>query len=202
MRRKTLRSQGEDRVPGRRDQIRIHSAESAEGRPNDRGGERTVNELFPDLMAESAEIRFLLTTAYMGICAVQDFKSRRISLPLTACAGCAAIVLDLPVIAGRGNGVLLMTAGLLPGALLLLLSAAAKGAAGRGDGYCFLILGALCGPKTAWTIAAEALFLASLSGIALMILRKAQRKTRLPFLLFAGAAWAGDTVLRLSGIIW
>ena len=124
MRRKTLRSQGEDRVPGRRDQIRIHSAGSAEGRPNDRGGERTVNELFPDLMAESAEIRFLLTTAYMGICAVQDFKSRRISLPLTACAGCAAIVLDLPVIAGRGNGVLLMTAGLLPGALLLLLSAA------------------------------------------------------------------------------
>ena len=115
--------------------------------------------------------------------------------------------------AGRGDGILLLTAGLLPGALLLLLSAAAKEAVGRGDGYCFLILGALCGPKTACTIAAETLFLASLSGIALMILRKAQRKTRmilrkaqrktrLPFLLFAGAAWAGDTVLRLSGIRW
>ncbi len=161
-----------------------------------------MKKLFPDLMAEGAEIRFLLTTAYLGICAAQDLKSRRISLPLTACAGCAAILLDLPVLAGRGAGILLLTAGLLPGALLLLLSAAAKEAVGRGDGYCFLILGALCGPKTTCTIAAETLFLASLSGIALMILRKAQRKTRLPFLLFAGAAWAGDTVLRLSGIRW
>lgn len=161
-----------------------------------------MKELLPDLMAETAEIRFLLTTVYMGICAAQDLRSRRISLPLTACAGCAAILLDLPVIAGGAKGILLLTAGLLPGALLLLLSAAAKEAAGRGDGYCFLILGALCGPEAAWTIAVEALFLASLSGITLMILRRAQRKTRLPFLLFAGAAWAGDMVLSLSGVRW
>ena len=122
----------------------------------------------------------------------------------TAQSAAARTEEDAGILTGvyRGDGILLLTAGLLPGALLLLLSAAAKEAVGRGDGYCFLILGALCGPKTACTIAAETLFLASLSGIALMILRKAQRKTRLPFLLFAGAAWAGDTMLRLSGIRW
>lgn len=162
-----------------------------------------MSELFPEIMAGSAAVRLLLATVYMGVCALQDFRSRTISLPLTVCAGGAAILLDLQMIArGGAAGVLLLAEGLLPGVLFLLLSEAAKGAAGKGDGYCLLVLGALCGPAAVWRAALAALFLASLCGIVLIAIRKAKRKTRLPFLLFAGLAWSGNVLCCLSGIEW
>ena len=161
-----------------------------------------LTEFIPEAMEASAGIRLLLAAVYVGICSVQDLRSRKISLPVTVCAGCAALLLDIPIMAGGGEGILLLVPGLLPGALFLFLSLAAEGAAGKGDGYCFLVLGALLGTRTVWIIALTSLLLASLCGILLMIFRKAGRKTRLPFLFFTGLACAGDVLLYLCKIRW
>ena len=99
--------------------------------------------LFPQEMEGSAGIRLLLAAVYVGICAVQDLKRRKISLPVTVCAGCAAFLLDIPIMAKGGENIFRLIPGMLPGAMFLLLSLAAEGAAGKGDGYCFLVLGAL-----------------------------------------------------------
>ena len=44
-----------------------------------------LTELFPETMEASAGIRLLLAAVYVGICSVQDFRSRKISLPVTVC---------------------------------------------------------------------------------------------------------------------
>ena len=66
----------------------------------------------------------------------------------------------------------------------------------------FLVLGALLGTRMVWTVALTSLLLASLCGILLMIFRRAERKTRLPFLFFTGLALAGDMLLCLGKIQW
>lgn len=168
--------------------------------------------LFPETAVESEGIRLLIAAVYMGICALQDLQTRRISLRLTVCAGTAAAIFDAAAVTNASAGaervasvvnlLLFFAAGFLPGALLLILSLAAEGAAGKGDGFCFLVLGALLGPRMTWMILLTALFLASLCGIILMILKKAGRKTRMPFLVFAGFALAGNILIHLCGIIW
>ena len=158
--------------------------------------------LFPQEMEGSAGIRLLLAALYVGICSVQDFRRRKISLPVTVCAGCAAFLLDIPIMAKGGENIFYLIPGLLPGVLFLFLSLAAEGAAGKGDGYCFLVLGALLGTRMVWIIALTSLLFASLCGILLMIFRRAERKTRLPFLFFTGLALAGDMLLCLSKIRW
>ena len=158
--------------------------------------------LFPQEMEGSAGIRLLLAAVYVGICAVQDLKRRKISLPVTVCAGCAAFLLDIPIMAKGGENIFRLIPGMLPGAMFLLLSLAAEGAAGKGDGYCFLVLGALLWSRMTWILLMCALMLAAVCGAFLMLFRHAGRKTRMPFLAFTAAAWAGMLTVCLSGINW
>lgn len=153
-------------------------------------------------------------TIYLSVCAVQDMKQRRISLRWSACMGTLALVVDLAKAGAfmneAGNvlprellsGILFRLTCLAPGCLLLILAAAAKGSAGAGDGICFLIVGAFTDARTVWILLAASLFLASLCGIVLICMRKADRKTRLPFLVFAEAAWAIVLLSRLCRVKW
>lgn len=148
----------------------------------------------------SEKLRVLLSGAYLAACGVQDLRRRRISLRLSLAAGCTAVLLDAAAFACGDGRALSYAAGLVPGLLLLLLAFFADGAAGQGDGICFLVLGAFLGGAEAWTVLTAALILASLSGTGLMFFRKAGRKTRLPFLTIAAAAWAGLLLARGTGI--
>lgn len=145
--------------------------------------------LIPEGMAATAVCRLILFSVYLGICALQDLRVRRISIPLSALAGAAAAVLDLPALADGSLDMILFAAGMLPGILLLLICVAAKGAAGSGDGLCFLAAGAMLGPGPAWILLMASLSLTCVCGILLLALGKAKGKTRMPFLTFAGLAW-------------
>lgn len=85
---------------------------------------------------------------------------------------------------------LTQAAGLLPGALLLILSFAAGGSAGAGDGIGFLVIGILLNAQKTWILFMSSLVLASFFGIVLMILKRACRKTKLPFMTITAAGWA------------
>ena len=138
----------------------------------------------------------LLVCVYLGICAAQDFRSRRISLAVSAAAGTAGLILSvIRILCGSTAGVslevlencLTQAAGLLPGALLLILSFAAGGSSGTGDGIGFLVIGILLDAQKTWILFMSALILASFCGIVLMILKRACRKTKLPFMTITAA---------------
>lgn len=141
----------------------------------------------------------VLSSIYLAGCAAEDFLTRKIRIGSSVCAGAAALFLLLVKLAGSEDPVkeicFALTA-LLPGIMLLILAFAAKGAAGSGDGICYLVLGLFLGAGTAWLILAVSLFMASAVGIVLLTLRKAGRKTRMPFLTVSAAAWA---VILLTG---
>lgn len=159
-------------------------------------------------------VSLTVMTIYLSVCAVQDMKQRRISLRWSACMGILAMMVNFAKAGAfmneAGNvlplellsGFLFRLTCLVPGCLLLILSAAAKGSAGAGDGICFLIVGALTDARTVWILLAASLFLASVFGIVLICMRKADRKTRLPFLVFAEAAWAIVLLSRLCRVKW
>lgn len=154
------------------------------------------------LLKEGETLREALCTGYLVICAVQDLKRRTIDIRVSVFAGCAALLLDGAALAVGQIEILTFLGGLVPGILLLALALFSGGAAGIGDGICFLVLGVLLGTWMTWAVLMSALILASAVGVLLMFLRKAGRRTHMPFLAFAAASWALILAARLSGIKW
>ena len=154
------------------------------------------------LLKEGETLRETLCTGYLVICAVQDIKKQTIDIRVSVFAGCAALLLEGAALAAGQIEILTSLGGLVPGILLLALALFSEGAAGIGDGICFLVLGALLGTWMTWAVLMSALILASAVGALLMFFRKAGRRTHMPFLAFAAASWALILAARLSGINW
>ncbi len=108
----------------------------------------------------------------------------------------------VPVMAVIGMGLLLfltrlgnemeikeLMIALLPGIFLLLLAAATKERIGKGDGMVVCSLGMGYGIDDILIILLAALFAAALMAIVLLVLRRADRKTELPFLPFLFCGW-------------
>lgn len=146
-------------------------------------------------------MRSLLSGLYLAGCAVQDYRSRKISLRLSFLAAGTAVLMNLCLLRNPVE-VLPYLAGLLPGVLLLLLAFACGGAAGTGDGICYLILGAFQGVEKVWVLLVSSLLLTSAAGGILLLAGKADGKTRLPFLTFTAAARLILELAVFSGIRW
>lgn len=82
------------------------------------------------------------------------------------------------------NGVPLLdvAVGVIPGGILLLVSAITEESIGYGDGLVLLVLGVLCGATKAVAVFGMALLLAAVLSMVLLALKRVGRKTELPFL--------------------
>ena len=78
--------------------------------------------------------------------------------------------------------VLQLLAGLLPGIFVLLLAVCTKESIGTGDGLVLCALGLFCGLKETVAVLGMALFFAAVVAVVLLVLKRAGRKTELPFL--------------------
>ncbi|MDO5133145.1 MAG: hypothetical protein Q4D81_09205 [Eubacteriales bacterium] len=154
-----------------------------------------------------------LSSVYLVICGIQDFRRRRIHLGVSAAVAALAVIALLlqktwrigfqeGIREGLTEGVAAVPGAMMPGALLLLLSFAAKGTAGPGDGICYLVLGIMLGMRTTWMLLAASLMLSSVCGIVLLAVRRADRKTKMPFLTISAAVWAAVLAARCAGITW
>lgn len=75
-----------------------------------------------------------------------------------------------------------VAAGVIPGGVLLLVSAVTEESIGYGDGLVLLVLGLFCGVAETVAVLGMALLLASVLSMVLLALKRAGRKTKLPFL--------------------
>ena len=121
----------------------------------------------------------------LGGFAIYDLKYKKV--PVWAVLVFGAVVLGYRFYAGAGIVELLF--GLVPGILLLLTAFCTRESIGYGDGMVLCVLGLFLGIKNALAVLGMALFLAALPAGLLLVLKRAGRKTELPFLpcLFAGA---------------
>jgi len=137
--------------------------------------------------------------------AATDLKTKKIThkwLLLFFAAGAVLWSADLLQRAGAGSGAIRLPANLapmlvqlmaafLPGAAMLALSFAARGQIGRGDGFALLVLGFLLPARRIVLILTGAFYLSGFAAALLLVMKKASRGTRLPFLPFLAAAAAG-----------
>ncbi len=78
--------------------------------------------------------------------------------------------------------------GLIPGVVCILISYISKEQIGYGDGCVMLLIGILAGYRIVFISFVLALFLLSIVATVLLVIKKATRKTRVPFVpyLFIG----------------
>jgi leader peptidase (prepilin peptidase)/N-methyltransferase len=147
-------------------------------------------------------MREILSGIFLAACAVQDLRTRKICLQIPVIAGVLALGLDAALLFRQPQALLPFLGGILPGAALLVLARLADGAAGSGDGICYLVVGALEGAWKTCLLLTAALVLSAAAGAVLLVTRRGSRKTRLPFLSFTAAAWVLLTIALQAGIQW
>ena len=87
------------------------------------------------------------------------------------------------------NSILSVIGGIIPGVITIGISRLTKGEIGLGDGLLLCVTGLYVGFYVNLEMFFLALFLAAICGIVLLALRKAGRKTELPFVPFLLTAY-------------
>ena len=85
--------------------------------------------------------------------------------------------------------------GILTGGGLLLLSCLSRGAIGRGDGYLLCVAGVYLGIAGTLSLLSGALFLCAIWSLLLLAIKKAGKKTEIPFVPFLLAAYVGGLLI-------
>lgn len=137
----------------------------------------------------------LIVLLWMVGMSVLDIRSKRVPIWLMVGGGMLALA-----VAFAENFVLLannqawwnyageLAGGMIPGICLLLLGFTTK-TVGSGDGVVMILLGALLGWKKCLLVLCVGLFLAALSSLILLALKKVKRNTFLPFIPFLCLGW-------------
>lgn len=122
---------------------------------------------------------------------VYDLKTKKVPVAAVALFGTAVLIYRLCTGAGPAE----LLPGVLPGLALLLAAVCTKESIGTGDGLLLCVLGVFCGIKKAMAVLGMALVFAALLAVILLVIKRAGKKTELPFLpcLFAG---------YLLGLLW
>lgn len=114
----------------------------------------------------------------LAVLSIIDFRKKQISLVILVSFGVVVLLWMLFQKAGIGG----MLMGLFPGVVCLLLSYVTGESIGKGDGIVLCILGVFCGIRETVAVFGLALVFAALWAIGLLVLKRAGRKTELPFL--------------------
>lgn len=121
---------------------------------------------------------------------IYDVRQKTIPLWILG-AGSVWAVINSVVLAGQ-TGVLsalqAVAVGILPGAALLLLGFLTEKKVGYGDGLLLVIMGILEGGKAVLFTFCIGLFLQSVLAVVLVIIKKADKQTKIPFAPFLLAA--------------
>lgn len=119
----------------------------------------------------------ILLGALAGL-SVYDIKKRKIPVWAVLLLGTGVLLYRIL----SGADVFLLLLSMVPGFGLLLLAFCTRESIGTGDGMVLCVIGLFAGGKQAMAILGMALLFASALAALLLLMRRARRKTELPFL--------------------
>ncbi len=136
---------------------------------------------------------------YLMILAVFDWREKKVPLMLPV-FGLAAAFMNLfyDLYHDPAEWKWLLAAallGIIPG-ILMLAVAGLTGKAGCGDGMVLLIIGLLTDYKSCILLLCFSMLLMSVFCIGMLLLKKAKRNTRLPYLPFLTVVYAAGILVR------
>lgn len=132
--------------------------------------------------------RDVITAGWLLILSVIDIKKKSVPLWLLGIGAVETAVILLTEGFNGGIDVWLLCRSLFPGGVFLV-TAAATGKAGYGDGIVLIMLGLMSGAKVCLLALTAGLFLIAIFSGALLALRKVKRNSRIPFLPFLAVGW-------------
>jgi leader peptidase (prepilin peptidase)/N-methyltransferase len=123
---------------------------------------------------------------FLALCTYFDVRSKQIPVKLILVFG---FIIGGIFLIGRyfNNDDILWR--ILPGIFLLLISFVTNQAMGYGDGLVILLIGLLLEININMTFIMMALLLSAVASLIILILKKGNRNTRLPFMPFLLTAW-------------
>ena len=122
-----------------------------------------------------------------------DIRQKKIPMWMLGVGGVWAVINCIFLVVAEGILIMLQTVfwGLLPGVGLLVLGFLTEKKVGYGDGLLLIIIGILEGGKMVFLTFCIGLFLQSLGAVLLVIVKKADKQTKIPFVPFLLAARTG-----------
>lgn len=132
---------------------------------------------------------------FLGLAAYFDCRLKRIPWSVLGMGAIFMILCNILQWKEFKMGILLSV---LPGMFLLMLAWFTKESIGYGDGISVLLLGGMAGLRNCIWVLCISLLLLSLVGLVLLVIKRVDRKTKIPYLPFLLAA---ESILLLCRII-
>jgi len=126
-------------------------------------------------------IRFVFVLAVLIIEAITDFRKKEINIPVSAILAFAAAVM---IFLCEDISVLNAIIGLAEGLILIMVSFMTKGQIGIGDGILLAACGLMLGGKNNMIMFFFACLISAIVSALIMIIKKADKKTKIPFVPF------------------
>lgn len=126
-------------------------------------------------------IKIIVMGVFLLIEGIRDLEKHKVSMITVVIAGVIGVILQFGIIQENGLEIL---GGILIGVVLLLLAKITREKIGYGDGWIFVVTGIYLGFHSNMYLLLLSLFLASLVSICLLVFKKVNRKTELPFVSF------------------
>ena len=127
------------------------------------------------------EMKWIIISVFMAVCTITDIRKKEIPVAVVALSGLA---LFFYVIFGEKKQWMDILYSLMPGMLLLMLSYCTRESIGYGDGLVVLVIGICMGMGICIAAVTAGLIISAICAAALLALRKAGGKSRIPFVPF------------------
>lgn len=128
----------------------------------------------------------ILLAIIMVICAAADIKKREIPIWIFIMLGGIALI---DGIFCKEYGFYQIAAGVIPGLLLLGLAKITEQSIGYGDGIVLAEIGCMAGAGGSMVILSGALALAGIFSLGMLVIKKVDKRYRIPFVPFLTAAY-------------
>ncbi len=126
-------------------------------------------------------IQIWLLVIFLSICAVTDWKTKQVSLPVIISFGAVGVVC---YIIARPTGLIDEFLGLLLGLIFIALAVLTEGKVGLGDALLIVVTGIYLGGRENMSMVMGAMLMAALAGAVKLMLKKAKRNTEMAFVPF------------------
>lgn len=126
-------------------------------------------------------IKIVVLGVFLLIEGIRDLQKHKVSMITVMIAGILGVIFQFGIIQENG---LKIIGGILIGIVLLLLAKMTREKIGYGDGWIFVVTGIYMGFRNNMYLLLLSLFLASLVSICLLVFKKVNKKTELPFVSF------------------
>lgn len=136
-------------------------------------------------MGKAEYFILILTGIYLAAMALSDGKNKKI--PIFPGIICMTVVIAFQVI--NKNSPEKWLPGIIIGIFIYIISLVSRGQVGMGDGFVYLVSGVALGFGRNLELFAISLLLASVVALYLIVVKKAGRKARMPFIPFTAIAY-------------